>query len=112
MVSWQGFSHATVAESALTVDTDLLLTLLFICKEACMNSTVTVKYQTTIPKEVREQLGIAVNDALEWIVDKGKVIVQPVHNAFLRHQGSIKTGSGEILADIQAARDSRMERYR
>jgi len=77
-----------------------------------MNSTVTVKYQTTIPKAVREKLGISVNDALEWIVEKGRVVVHPVHNQFLRHQGSVKTGSGEIAADIQAARDSRLEKYR
>jgi len=77
-----------------------------------MNSTVTVKYQTTIPKAVREQLGISINDALEWVVEKGRVIVQPVHNNFLGYQGSVKTGSGDIAADIQAARDSRMERYR
>ena len=77
-----------------------------------MNSTVTVKYQTTIPKAVREKLGISVNDALEWIVEKGRVVVHPVHNQFLRHQGSVKAGSGEIAADIQAARDSRLEKYR
>lgn len=77
-----------------------------------MNSTVTVKYQTTIPKAIREQMGIAVNDALEWVVDKGRVIVQPAHNHFLRHQGSITTGTGDIAADILAARDSRLERYR
>lgn len=77
-----------------------------------MNSTVTVKYQTTIPKAVREMLGISVNDALEWIVEKGHVVVQPVHNQFLRHRGSVKAGSGDITADIQLARESRLEKYR
>ena len=77
-----------------------------------MNSTVTVKFQTTIPKAVREQLGISINDALEWIVEKGRVVVNPVHNNFLRHRGSIKTDPGDIAADIQAARDARMEKYR
>lgn len=43
-----------------------------------MNSTVKAKYQTTIPKAVREILGISVNDALEWIVEKGQVVVQPI----------------------------------
>ena len=77
-----------------------------------MNSTVTVKYQTTIPKVVREQLGISVNDALEWIVEKGRVIVQPVHNNFLSYQGSVKTGAGDIAEDISLARAGRLERYR
>jgi AbrB family looped-hinge helix DNA binding protein len=76
-----------------------------------MNSTVTVKYQTTIPKAVREQLGISINDALEWIVDKGRVIVHPVHNNFLRLRGSVKTGSGDVAADIQMARKLRLEKY-
>ena len=77
-----------------------------------MNSTVTVKYQTTIPKAVREKLGISVNDALEWIVEKGRVVVHPVHNNFLRYRGSVKVGTGDIAADIRSARESRLERHR
>ncbi|OGR32349.1 MAG: AbrB family transcriptional regulator [Desulfuromonadales bacterium GWD2_61_12] len=77
-----------------------------------MNSTVTSKYQTTIPKAVRERLGIAVNDALEWVVEEGRVIVLPIHNDFLRYQGSVKTGSGDIAADIAVAREGRLEKYR
>ena len=77
-----------------------------------MNSTVTVKYQTTIPKAVREQLGISVNDTLEWVVEKGKAVVQPVHNNFLRYRGSVKTGVGDIAADIRSARENRLEKYR
>jgi AbrB family looped-hinge helix DNA binding protein len=77
-----------------------------------MNSTVTAKYQTTIPKAVREKLGISINDALEWIVEKGRVVVLPVHNDFLRYRGSVKTGAGDIAADIRSARESRLEKYR
>jgi AbrB family looped-hinge helix DNA binding protein len=77
-----------------------------------MNSTVTAKYQTTIPKAVREKLGIAVHDSLEWIVENGTVVVQPVHSTFLSYRGSVKTGSGDITADIQSARDKRAEQYR
>jgi bifunctional DNA-binding transcriptional regulator/antitoxin component of YhaV-PrlF toxin-antitoxin module len=77
-----------------------------------MNSTVTVKYQTTIPKAVLEQLSISISYTLEWIVEKGKVVVTPVHNNFLRYQESVKVGAGDIAADIQAAREGRMEKYR
>lgn len=77
-----------------------------------MNSTVTAKYQTTIPKAVREKLGISVNDALEWVVEKGKVVVHPIHSDFLRFRGSVKTGVGDIGADIEIARQRRMEKYR
>ena len=77
-----------------------------------MNSTVTSKYQTTIPKAVRDKLGISVHDSLEWVVEKGRVVIHPVHSDFLRYQGSVKMGSGDISADIQNAREHRMEKYR
>jgi AbrB family looped-hinge helix DNA binding protein len=77
-----------------------------------MNSTVTTKFQTTIPKGVREKLGISVHDALEWVVEKGRVTVYPVHKSFLRYRNAVKTGQGDIAADIEDAREDRLERYR
>ena len=77
-----------------------------------MNSTITAKYQTTIPKAVREQLGVSINDALEWIVEHGKVIVSPARCNFLQYQGSVKIGAGDIASDIQTARDNRLDKYR
>jgi len=61
---------------------------------------------------VREKLGISANDALEWVVEEGRVVVHPVHSDFLRHQGSVKTGAGDIASDIRSARERRMEKYR
>jgi bifunctional DNA-binding transcriptional regulator/antitoxin component of YhaV-PrlF toxin-antitoxin module len=43
-----------------------------------VKSIITSKYQTTISKEVRQYLGIAVKDAIEWRVEKGNVFVYPV----------------------------------
>ena len=77
-----------------------------------MNSTITAKYQTTIPKAVREQLGIRVNDAIEWRVLKGKAEVVPVHAGFLHHKNTIHVGKGDIRADLEAARAGRVEKYR
>ena len=77
-----------------------------------MKSTVTAKYQTTVPKAVREKLGIRVHDALEWVVEGGKAVVYPMRNAFLRRRNSIKVGRGDIDADIEAALAARVERYR
>ena len=76
-----------------------------------MNSTVTSKYQTTVPKAVREKLGIAVNDALEWVLEKGQVVVRPVCSNFLTFRGSVKTGAGDISEDIHSARGGRLEKY-
>ena len=33
-----------------------------------MQSIITSKYQTTIPKAIREYIGLSVKDALEWKV--------------------------------------------
>lgn len=77
-----------------------------------MNSTVTVKYQTTIPKGVRERLGIRVNDAIEWRVLKGKAEVLPVRTGFLRHRNVVHVGAGDLRADLEAARATRAEKHR
>ena len=39
---------------------------------------VTRKYQVTLPKEVRERLGIRVGDSLRVKVEDGKVVLEPV----------------------------------
>ncbi len=39
---------------------------------------VTRKYQVTLPKEVREELGIRIGDFLRIRVEDGKVILEPV----------------------------------
>jgi AbrB family looped-hinge helix DNA binding protein len=77
-----------------------------------MNSTITTKFQTTIPKAVREKLGISIHDSLKWEVEKGRVIVSPVRGDFLRYQGSVKIGAGDISADIQTARERQTDKYR
>lgn len=41
-------------------------------------TVVTRKYQVTIPKEVREALGIRVGDRLVVKVEDGKIIMEPI----------------------------------
>ncbi len=77
-----------------------------------MESTITSKFQTTIPKAIRENLALVVNDTLEWKVDHGKIIVAPKQKKFLKYQNRVKVGKGDIEADISSARDSRLEEYR
>lgn len=77
-----------------------------------MQSTITSKYQTTIPKDVREKLGIEVHDALEWKIEKGMAVVIPVHKNFLQYRNAVKTGAGDIRSDIERARELRVEKYR
>jgi AbrB family looped-hinge helix DNA binding protein len=77
-----------------------------------MKSTITAKFQTTIPKDVRERLKLSVHDAVDWKIEEGKVVVYPVRKDFLQHRNRIKVGEGDIRADIEQARASRAERHR
>lgn len=77
-----------------------------------MRSVITSKYQTTIPKEVRETLKLSVHDAVEWRLDKGVAVVCPTQRDFLSRRGCIKTGKGDIASDIAKARLARSERRR
>ncbi|MFH0877141.1 MAG: AbrB/MazE/SpoVT family DNA-binding domain-containing protein [Candidatus Omnitrophota bacterium] len=77
-----------------------------------MKTVITSKYQTTIPKAIRDRLGLSVKDALEWKTENGRIVVFPVKREFLRYKNAIKIGKGNIVADIEAARNARMEKYR
>ena len=77
-----------------------------------MQSIVTSKYQTTIPKAIRDYIGLSVKDALEWKVEKGKIIVSSAKANLLQYKNAIKTGRGDIAMDIEASRNIRMEKHR
>jgi len=77
-----------------------------------MQSVITSKFQTTIPKDVRERLKLSIHDTLEWKVDQGKVVVLPVQKKFLEYRNKIKTGPGKIERDIKQARNKRVDKYR
>lgn len=69
-----------------------------------MQTVITSKFQTTIPKKIREKLKLTVNDALEWRIDGGKIILEPLHQGFLLRKNSVKTGAGDIDEDIAQAK--------
>lgn len=77
-----------------------------------MRSVITSKFQTTIPKTIRENLKLSIKDTLEWNVVEGKVVVSPVQKKFLQYQNSIKIGKGDIADDIEHARKLRSEQSR
>lgn len=70
-------------------------------------STVTSKGQTTIPKSVREELGIRTGDVLEWDVQHSYVRLRLVGHGFLNRRGMISIGPGSAVEDIIRARKSR-----
>lgn len=69
-----------------------------------MQTVITSKFQTTIPKKIREKLKLLVNDSLEWRVESGKIILEPLHKGFLLRKNSVKTGVGDIDEDIAQAK--------
>ncbi|MBL7172486.1 MAG: type II toxin-antitoxin system PrlF family antitoxin [Desulfobacteraceae bacterium] len=77
-----------------------------------MQSVITSKYQTTIPKSIRLQLKLSVSDTLEWKIKNGKAVVLPVHRKFLEYRNVVKTGKGDIANDIDRARKDRAEKHR
>ena len=77
-----------------------------------MQSVITSKFRTTIPKKVRERLNLSVYDTLEWKICQGKILVQPAQKNFLEYRNKIKTGPGKIEEDIKQACKQRVEKYR
>jgi AbrB family looped-hinge helix DNA binding protein len=77
-----------------------------------MQSVITSKFQTTIPKDVRERLKLSIHDTLEWKIDRGKIVVLPVQKKFLEYRNKIKTGPGKIEQDIKQAREQMVGKYR
>lgn len=68
-------------------------------------STISVKYQTTVPKEVREKLGSRPGDVLQWEVAGDHVRVTAATPAFLALQGIFKVGPGDPVEDVRKARE-------
>jgi bifunctional DNA-binding transcriptional regulator/antitoxin component of YhaV-PrlF toxin-antitoxin module len=67
-------------------------------------STITVKHQTTVPKEVREKLHVGPSDVLQWEIVGDHVRVTASSPAFLDLRGSFKVGPGDPVEDVRKAR--------
>lgn len=69
------------------------------------SATVTSKGQITIPKEVREELGLRVGDRVAFrVLDDGRAIVEPETIDLRELKGALKPKrTGVTLADMEAA---------
>jgi len=76
-----------------------------------MKSVITSKFQTTIPKAIREGLKLSIHDTLDWEIDDGKVILKPVDRSFLNHRNTIKVGKGDIEKDITSSKLHRTDKF-
>lgn len=70
-------------------------------------STITSKFQTTVPKEIRDRLRLGDRDILIWELDCEGVRVRPAARRFLELRGSIKVGPGSPVEDVRRARRTR-----
>ena len=69
-----------------------------------MISTVTSKGQVTIPKEIRMFLKIMPSDKVDFSIENGRVILQPI-KTLLNFRGSVPAkGKGDIDAERQQAK--------
>jgi AbrB family looped-hinge helix DNA binding protein len=50
---------------------------------------LTSKGQTTIPKEIRQFLGLKPKDRLFFLIEDGKVVLKPLHGDILELRGSV-----------------------
>ena len=67
-------------------------------------STITSKYQTTVPKEIRLKLGLRPRDVLLWEATSREVRLVPARRGFLDRRGSLRVGQGDVVDDIRRAR--------
>ncbi len=67
-------------------------------------STITVKNQITVPREIRQKLAVGPSDVLQWEVIGDRVLVSVARPAFLSREGRIKVGPGDPAEDVRKAR--------
>ncbi len=77
-----------------------------------MHSKITSKYQTTIPKEIRDKLKLSVSDTLEWKIKDGEIVVEPSKSPFKKHCGTIHIGEGNVSVDLRQGRESISNRFK
>ena len=72
-----------------------------------IKSTVTSKGQITIPRNIREKLGISTGDVLLWDEDRDTVRIRLARPGFLGRRGTIRIGEGSITEDLARVRAAR-----
>ncbi|NKB23872.1 MAG: AbrB family transcriptional regulator [Kiritimatiellae bacterium] len=56
-----------------------------------ITSTITSKGQTTIPKPIREKMGLSNHDRIAYKFEKEKVIITPLKGVIFGIRGSVKS---------------------
>ncbi len=69
-----------------------------------MSSTVTSKGQVTIPKAVRERIGIGPHDKVSWVIEEDSVKVMRRESVIRRTAGMMKSPDGTSYATAEEMR--------
>ena len=72
-----------------------------------LRTSLTTKSQTTVPKPVREALGVGPHDPVYWEIRDGEVRLSAGEPRFYRWFGAIEVGPGSVVEDVAAARRMR-----
>ena len=68
-----------------------------------MMAKITAKGQLTIPKEIREALGVKPGDQILFFIEGSKTVIYPVRGTLLDLRGSLKPR--EIPEDLEKVRE-------
>jgi len=77
-----------------------------------MQSVVSVRGQTVIPKEVRKALGIREGTRVAWIVEDGKAIVFPLPDDPVRALRGVLKGHGTFAEWLRERNEERERELR
>jgi bifunctional DNA-binding transcriptional regulator/antitoxin component of YhaV-PrlF toxin-antitoxin module len=72
-----------------------------------LKTSVTTKGQTTIPKPVRDALGVEPHDAVYWQIAGREARVTAEEPDLFQWFGSIRVGRGSTVRDVASARKQR-----
>lgn len=73
-------------------------------------STLTRKGQTTVPKEVRDALGLKAGDHIRWEREGAVVRVTPAKERLLDLEGILEDDSDRVVTIVRKARALRGDR--
>lgn len=76
-------------------------------------STLTTKGQTTIPKEIRDYLGVKPQERLAFDIEAGQVVLRRASRSFAELAGSLKGSipKASKQAERESARAARVHKY-
>jgi AbrB family looped-hinge helix DNA binding protein len=79
-------------------------------QEDLMQTTVSVRGQTVIPRHIREKLGITQDTRLDWKIKNGVIIVLPIPADPVQSSVGILEGRGLSTSELLAERKEEREK--